>query len=240
MAASKRFYRDVSVMGEDSAGYSVLLDGKAIRTPASAGFAVPTRALAEAVAEEWRVQGEKIRPETMMLTKLANTAIDRIGPDRRAAVEQVLAFAKSDLVCYRAPGPDALVRRQMETWDALVEWARDCFGAHLICAEGLGFVSQTPEALAAFERAIAAKNDFALAGLHAAAILTGSAVIALALAEERLSSDEAFAAAELDEIYQAEKWGKDEEALRHSRNKASELSEIASFLNLASVGGNAS
>jgi chaperone required for assembly of F1-ATPase len=194
--------------------------------------------LAEGIAEEWRAQHEKIRPETMMLTKLANTAIDRVAANRPAVVEQVLAFARSDLICYRAPGPDELVWRQTQTWDPLLEWAREQLSAPLLCTAGVEHVAQASDALAAVEKAIAAHDDFRLAGLHAAATLTGSAVIALALSAGRLSPGDAFAAAELDEIYQLRKWGEDVEAHRRSRKKEVELIEIARFLNFVSVGTN--
>mgnify|MGYP001061743164 CR=1 FL=1 len=145
-------------------------------------------------------------------------------------VEQVLVFARSDLICYRAPGPDELAGRQAQIWDPLIAWAREHLSAPLLCTAGVGHVPQTPDALAALEKAIAANGDFRLAGLHAAATLTGSAVIALALSAGRLSFEEAFAAAELDEIYQRGKWGEDAEALRLSRKKEVELIEIAHFL----------
>ena len=230
MPGAARFYREVSVTRGEDNSYAILLDGKPIKTPAGAAFAVPNAALAEAIAAEWRDQGEKIRPETMPLTKLANTAIDRVAADRRAAIEQILAFARSDVVCYRAEGPQELVQRQSRLWDPLLAWARDRYGATLVCTTGIAFLSQPQDALAALERAVASADDFTLAGLHAAATLAGSVVIALALAERVLSPEQAYAAAELDAIYQAEKWGKDEEALRLSKKKANELSEIAIFL----------
>jgi len=230
VALGARFYREVSVGPGEGGAYSILLDGKPARTPGAAMLSVPNVELAEAIAEEWRAQGEKIRPQTMMLTKLANTAIDRVAPNRAAVVEQVLVFARSDLICYRAPGPDELAGRQAQIWDPLIAWAREHLSAPLLCTAGVGHVPQTPDALAALEKAIAANGDFRLAGLHAAATLTGSAVIALALSAGRLSFEEAFAAAELDEIYQRGKWGEDAEALRRSRKKEVELIEIAHFL----------
>ena len=213
-------------------GWSILLDGKPIRTPVAAPFVLPNEKLAEAIAGEWRSQGETIRPETMLLTKLANTAIDRVAPNRQAAIAQILAFAKSDLLCYRAEAPGALVSRQAATWDPLLDWARERYGATLKTTAGIGFVEQPKGTLATLERAAAAHDDFALAGLHAAATLLGSAVLALALAEGRLGAGEAFAAAQLDEIYQAQMWGEDPEALKQSRRKAEELAGIAQFFQL--------
>lgn len=226
-----RFYKEVGVAGEGGR-YSILLDGKPIKTPVGAALALPTEALAEAVAGEWRAQGPKLAPETMPLTKLANTAIDHVGANRTLAAEQILGFARSDLLCYRADAPSGLVARQMAQWDPLLEWAKARHGARLKTATGISFTEQPPEALVALARAIAAHGDFALAALHAAATLAGSAVIALALSDGRLTAEETFAASELDHIFQTETWGHDEEADRVARMKASELMEIARFFQL--------
>jgi chaperone required for assembly of F1-ATPase len=224
-----RFYRDVSV---EKAGetYRILLDGKPIRTPAGGALLLPNDALAQAVAEEWREQGEKLKPESMPLTKLANTAIDRVAANRDVVIEQILAFAKSDLVCYRAAAPQDLVARQAAQWDPLLQWAHERCGAQFQTAACIAFVEQPPEAVAALGRALRTHDDFALCALNAAAALTGSAIIGLALSEGRLDADEAFTASQLDEMYQAEKWGQDPEALIQSRSKAVELTNIARFL----------
>jgi chaperone required for assembly of F1-ATPase len=226
-----RFYRDVIVEKAGEA-YRVLLDSKPIRTPAGAAFLLPNESLAQAVAEEWHAQGEKLKPESMPLTKLANTAIDRVAPQREACIEQILAFAKSDSICYRAASPQDLVARQVAQWDKLLDWARERFDAQFHIATGIGFVAQPLEAVAALGRALAGSDDFTLAAIHAASALARSAIIALGLAEGRLDADEAFAAAELDEIYQAEKWGEDDQALIQSRSKATELTNIARFFRL--------
>jgi len=226
-----RFYRDVSIEKTGEA-YGVLLDGKPIRTPAGAPFLLPNESLAQAVAEEWRAQGEKLKPESLHLTKLANTAIDRVASNRDACIEQILAFAKSDSVCYRAAAPQDLVARQTAQWDPLLQWARENYGAQFQTTTGIGFVAQSPEAVAALARALEGRDDFALAAINAAAALTRSAIIALGLSEGRLDRDEALAAAELDEIYHAGKWGEDPEALMQSRSKAMELTNITRFLRL--------
>jgi chaperone required for assembly of F1-ATPase len=228
-----RFYRDVSVERAGEA-HRVLLDGKPIRTPGGAAFLLPSDALAQAVAQEWRAQGEKLKPETMLLTKLANTAIDRVAPHREACIEQILAFAKSDSVCYRATGPQDLIARQSAQWDPLLQWARERYGAQFQTATGIGFVEQPREAVSALARALAGRDDFALAAIHAAAALTSSAIIALGLSEGWLDPDAAFVAAELDQIYQSERWGEDPETLIQSRNKAAELTNIARFSHLSS------
>jgi chaperone required for assembly of F1-ATPase len=231
MRRQARSYRDV-VVEKAGEAYRILLDGKPLRTPVGAAFLLPDEVLARAVADEWQAQGERLNPESLHLTKLANTAIDLVSANRAAWIEQILAFAKSDSLCYRATAPAGLVARQAAQWDPLLEWARERFGAQLRTATGIGFVEQPPEAIEELARALRGRNDFILAALLAAAALTGSAIIALGLSEGWLDADEAFAAAELDGVYQAEKWGEDPEALIQSRNKATELTKIAWFFRL--------
>ena len=229
MATRSRFYKDVSVVAR-GAGHAVLLDGKPIRTPAGAELVLPTRALADVIADEWRAQGEKVRPDTMIATKLANTAIDRVAVHRLTVIAQVLSFARSDLLCYRAERPESLVALQRRVWDPILDWARERYGALLICGAGIGFVEQQQDSLDALERAIDDYDSFGLSALQAATSLLGSAVITLALAEQRLSAQEAFAAAELDENYQADKWGRDFEAEERRTSRLAELEAIDRFL----------
>jgi chaperone required for assembly of F1-ATPase len=226
-----RFYRDV-VVGKAGEAYRILLDGRPIRTPAGAPLLLPNENLAQAIGREWQAQGEKIHPESMPLTKLVNAAIDRVALNRDAWIEQILAFAKSDLICYRAISPQDLVARQSAQWDPLLEWARERYGAQLRAATGIAFIEQPPEAIEGLARALGDKDDFALAALHAAAALTGSVITALGLSEEQLDADKAFAASQLDEIYQAERWGEDPEALIQSRSEGAELTNIAQFFRL--------
>jgi chaperone required for assembly of F1-ATPase len=228
-----RFYKEVSV--DAAAGAllrRVLLDGKAIKTPSGGVLALPSQRLAQAVAEEWRAQGPLIRPETMLLTKLANTAIDRVAPNPASAREQLLAIARSDVVCYRATSPSDLVLRQTATWDPLVAWMRERFAVSLRTASGLAFVEQEPSAIATLNSALSDRDAFALAPLYAAAALCGSLVIALALGAQRLGPDEAFTAANLEKIYQAERWGWDEEAHAKAAAERVELNQISRFLEL--------
>jgi chaperone required for assembly of F1-ATPase len=193
---------------------------------------VPKKKLADAIAGEWRAQETHIRIENMPLTKLAYTAIDRVAPQRVAVLEQVLSFGKTDLVCYRAPEPLDLVQRQKDIWDSLVEWAKARFGAQLSTGEGIAYVEQPESARLAFEHAMSGKDDFRLAGLHTAVSLLGSLVIALALDEGVLDADAALAAARLDEIYQAEKWGLDPEAEARVGAQVRVLRELSRFLEL--------
>jgi len=233
MSGRARFYRDVAVAcPSEGGGYLVLLDGKQVRTPAGAILVLPNLALADAVAEEWRAQGEKIRPATMTLTKLANTAIDRIAADKREAEAQILAFANSDLICYRADAPAELVARQSATWDPLIDWVSGTYDAKFKTGEGIAFVEQPQDAVLAIGHALASRQAFELAGMLAAAMLTGSAVLALALADGRLEAEAAFAASQIDAIFQLECWGRDSEADAALAGKQSELVATARFLDL--------
>ena len=222
----KRFYKEVSVADENGA-FHVLLDGRPIKTPGRWQLALPTRALAEAIADEWRAQEEIIDPKSMPLTSLAMGAIDSAADER---ADQALVFAKSDLLCYRAEEPAEVVTRQAASWDRLLDWADERYGARLAVATGIVFVEQPPEALAALARAVRGRSPFHLTAIHAAAAITGSLVLALALAERRLTAGEAFATSRVDEAFQAEKWGEDAEASARDARLAGELAAIERFL----------
>jgi chaperone required for assembly of F1-ATPase len=185
--------------------------------------------LAEAIAGEWRAQGKQIQPGTMFLTRLANTAIDRVAAQPQRVIRQLITLAASDLLCYRAERPAELAAREAEAWDPLLQWACRRYGANLLITSGTTFVQQSADALENLELAITAADEFALAGLHAAATLLRSTILALALLGRRLTSDEAIAAAELDAHYQMEKWGSDPETLARVRNKTSELDAISKY-----------
>lgn len=197
-----------------------------------APLALPTNALADAVAEEWRSQGDEIKPFEMPLTKLANTAIDRVVGDPAAAIDMTLSYANDNL-CYRAAAPADLAARQAAAWDPLLAWAEERFGARLATQIGVTHFAQRPEAVAALRRAVEVQPPFALAALHNAATILGSLVLALALAEGRLTAAEAFALSQLDERYQAERWGEDAEAAHRAARLAAELADSARFIQLA-------
>jgi chaperone required for assembly of F1-ATPase len=230
-AQGQRFYREVSV-NADGDSYAVLLDGKPLSTPARKPLVLPNLKLAEAVADEWRAQTGKIQPANMLLTKLANTAIDRVAPERSEAIRQIVAFGQSDLLCYRAESPSDLVERQNRLWNPLLDWGRETYGVDLQCGAGLSHVPQASSLAAALELALSGQADLTLAAVHAAATLTGSAIIALALAAGRISAADAFSAAQLDETYQAERWGRDEEAEQRSRKALDEITKIDRFFEL--------
>jgi chaperone required for assembly of F1-ATPase len=224
----KRFYKDVA-----AAGRSILLDGKRLKTPRGAELVLPTSALAEAVAEEWRGQGEDIVPAEMPLTKLANATIDGAAPRREDVVAEIVAFARHDHLCYRTDAPAELVRRQNQAWDPLLDWAAERHGAPLLTAHGVTSIAQPEESLAALRAAVEAFDPFALAALHVVASICGSLVLALAVADRRLTAAEAFAASQIDERYQAEKWGLDAEAQARARRLEAELDAAARFMDLS-------
>lgn len=227
----KRFYKAATV-AEEGAGFAVLLDGRRIRTPAQRDFSLPTRALAEAVAEEWQAQGEKITPADMPLTQLAFTAIDRIAPDLAAVADRIGRYGETDLLCYRAAAPQDLVALQGKTWDPLLAWAEDAFGATLTVTAGITPVDQAPAALAALKSPLAGLDAFRMTALAAVVQVAGSLVIGMALLRGRLDAAAAAAASQLDETYQAAKWGDDKEALDRRRALTAEIAGAARFLAL--------
>jgi chaperone required for assembly of F1-ATPase len=229
----KRFYKETSVEAGDG-GYRVLLDGKPMRTPAKAVLVVPTRALAEAIAAEWREVPEKaeINVSHLPLTRLAATGLDRVTTQRERVIEDTAKYAGSDLLCYRAMEPASLVKRQHETWQPLLDWAAQRYGARLAVAGGTTFVAQPPDALARLHGAVAAHGDLALSALYNLTHISGSLVIALAVAEGFLPAAGAFAAAQLDELYQIERWGEDPIATQRHENIKHDIDAGARFLAL--------
>jgi chaperone required for assembly of F1-ATPase len=218
----KRFYKEVSVAA-DAGGFAVLLDGRPVKTPGRNALRLPTAALAEAVAAEWRAQGDEVQAVTMPLLRLANTVIDGVADNREAVIAATLRFGENDLLCYRAHQPPDLAARQAESWDPLLDWARQRWGAAMRVAQGINHVDQTPDALEALREAMRGYDAFTLAGLQVIASVTGSAVLALAVVERRLSPAAAFAASRIDEAYQAEKWGVDADAAAREDRLAAEL-----------------
>jgi chaperone required for assembly of F1-ATPase len=228
----KRFYEDAAASAAADAGYTVLLDGKAVKTPKRAVLSLPNLPLAEAIAEEWRGQGETIDPQIMPLTRLAFAALDVVTPECKQIAQQMLKYARNDLLCYRAEDPPELVARQAHTWDPLLDWAAEIYGARLKVGFGIRHVAQPAEAISELEQAISRYDEFELAALHTATTITGSLILALALAEEEVSAGEAFAAATIDETFQAEKWGIDTEAENRRWRLLSELTAAERFLRL--------
>ena len=231
-ALPKRFYTDVSV-GDEGARAAILLDGRPLRTPGKAPLAVPGRTLAEAIAGEWRDQGERIDPSTMPLTKLANTVIDAVAGKSEAVVGDILAHAHADLLCYRAGGPEGLLAEQVKHWDPVIAWAKDALGAPLSLTKGIVHVAQPDDAIAALKAETEKRDAFGLAALHVMTALTGSALLPLAVARKHLSPGAAWDAAHVDEDWQIGQWGEDAEAKARRKMRKRDFDSAARMLELS-------
>ncbi|GLI92503.1 ATP12 family chaperone protein [Methylocystis echinoides] len=228
----KRFYMEATI-GDADGGFSILLDGRPVNTPAKRRVIAPSRELAEALAAEWAAQGEVVDPSTMPLTKLVNSALDGVSQNMAEVEAELVKYAGSDMICYRAGEPESLVAAQRAAWDPLIAFARDKLGARLALAEGVMFAAQQQEsldAMAAAVRAFVGEGHGAalrLAALHVMTTLTGSLVLALAKALKEIGLAEAWAAAHIDEDFQMRTWGEDPEALARRAARFSEMSAAA-------------
>ncbi|HEY0148267.1 MAG TPA: ATP12 family protein [Allosphingosinicella sp.] len=227
----KRFYEKAEAVPA-AGGVAILLDNRPVKTPGRQPLLVPTEELAEAIAGEWNSQGEQIDPRSMPLTGLANAAIDRVTPDPVAFARTLAQYGESDLLCYRADTPQPLVRRQAEQWDTLLDWARLRFDITLETTCGVMHRPQPPETVARLAAATAARDPFRLAGLSPLVTVSGSLIIALALAEGEIGLEEGWAAATLDEQWQAEQWGEDPLAAAAIAARRSDFDAAYRFLTL--------
>ena len=227
----KRFYRQAEVAAGDG-GFEIALDGTPVRTPGRVPLAVPTRELADAMADAWNAQGDQVEPRSMPLTGLANAAVDRIAPDRAAFAQGLAVFGESDLLCYRAEGPAPLVRRQSELWDPILDWARRRYDVAFETVTGIIHRQQPAATIERLRNAVEARNPFELAGLSPLVTISGSLLIALALAEKAISLDQAWAAGTLDEQYQIEMWGEDDELTKALAGRRFDFEAGARFLAL--------
>jgi chaperone required for assembly of F1-ATPase len=224
----KRFYKSVSV----SAERSILLDDRPVRTPRKALLTLPTNALAEAIAEEWRAQEIEIKPETMRLSGLANAAIDLIAPDPKTYAAGLAVYAESDLLCYRADDPPELIARQLAAWEPLLDWAQARYDVTFTRVTGIMHKPQPSETLTRLGTAIAVGGAFELAALSHIVTISGSLVIALAVLEREIEPDPAFDTAHLDELYQAEQWGEDWMAADARTLRRADFTSACRFLRL--------
>lgn len=234
-ALPKRFYTDAGVEERDGA-FHLTLDGRVARTPGRQPLAVPTRALADAMAQEWRRQAGEIDPATMPVTRLINSAIDGVDARRQEVVDDLVRYAGSDLVFYRGSDPVRLVEAQNDAWTPILDWARDRHGARFVLSEGVMHVTQPAEALSAIRGALEEiRSPFALAALHVMTTLTGSVLIALAHASGALDVDEAWSAAHVDERFQESVWGEDAEAMERRRRRQGDFKAASEVYRLASA-----
>ncbi|MFC5068203.1 ATP12 family chaperone protein [Flaviflagellibacter deserti] len=229
---SKRFYEKAEA-AEIEGGWGVMLDGRPVRTPAKTILSVPRRELAEELAQEWQAQVEVIDPNRMPLTRLVNSALDGVSRESDAVRAEIVKYAGSDLICYRAEGPDRLVAQQTAAWNPVLDWAHDHLGVRFVVAEGVMFVSQPPEALDAVAREVENLDVLRLSALSTSMTLTGSTLISLALLRGRLSLQESWAAAHVDEDWNIELWGADDEAMERRAARFEEMQAAARLMALA-------
>jgi chaperone required for assembly of F1-ATPase len=227
----KRFWKDVAVEPEGD-GWAIKLDGKAMKTPGRAPMVVPVERLAHAIADEWRAVGATVDPRAMPITGLANAAIDHVAPDPRAFAESLGRYAEADLACYRAEGPSALVGRQEKQWDKLLAWARRRYDVDFVTTLGLTHVDQPPATVERLSYALAALDPFRLAGLSPLVTIGGSLVAALAVLEKAITAEQAWDAVSVDEQWQIEQWGSDQEAEAVLKNRRDDFLMAATFLDL--------
>jgi chaperone required for assembly of F1-ATPase len=232
---NRRFYREAAAV-PDGDTWRIALDGKMVKTPARNSLVLPTRALAEAIAAEWAAQDTKVKPDTMPLMQLASTAIDRVAPDRERIIAETAGYAATDLVCYRAEGPAELVARQDAAWDPLIDWLRERYDVSLQVAAGVMAIPQSEQALVALTRAVAALDDLRLTALGVMTGSAGSLAIGLAVLEGQIRPEEAAEVAQLDELFQAERWGIDPEAEKRRAAQKADLVAARRFLDLLATG----
>ena len=228
----KRFYKEANAV-EAEGRWQIQLDGRPVRTPARALLALPTQTLGEAVAQEWASQGEDIDPASMPMTGIANAALDHVVPDPAAFAAPIIAYGESDLLCYRADGPEVLVERQAAAWGPLLDWAEGRYGAKFIVTSGIVHVTQPPETLERLAKHVAVLDPFLLAPLALLVTMSGSLVIGLAAVERALPPQQLWQAAELDELWQAEQWGDDDQALARRAQRHEEFLTAARFAGMA-------
>lgn len=230
----KRFWKTATAETCE-AGFTVTLDGRPVRTPAKAHLTVPTMTMAKAIALEWDAQQDVVDPRKMPVTRGANAAIDKVRAQRTEVVSLLSEYGDSDLLCYRAAGPQELIERQAAAWDPILEWAVDSLGARLAVGEGVMHVAQRPEALRKLESQLAVLDDFSLAAAHDLISLSGSLVLALAVTHKKIAAQDAWLLSRVDEHWQIEQWGKDDEAEEAEAIKRTAFLDAARFYEISQV-----
>jgi chaperone required for assembly of F1-ATPase len=225
----KRFYKEASAKAVDG-GFAVELDGRPVLTPAKRKLIVPHESLATRIAAEWNAQGEFIDPSSMPTTRLSNSVIDGVAERIGEVIADLVKFAGSDLLCYRAAGPMRLVERQTLVWDPVLDWVEDTFGARFLIAEGIMHQMQDEDAIERIAAAVAIDDPWRLAALHSLTTLTGSVLLTLAFAHGQLDTDAAWTAGMLDDLWSLEVWGHDEEAALRLAQRRREFDAASAFL----------
>ncbi|WP_306132628.1 ATP12 family chaperone protein [Roseivivax marinus] len=231
--AARRFWTDATAEPMEGGGHTVRLDGRAVKTPAKSPLILPSEAMARAVAAEWAAQGELIAPLSMPVTRGANAAIDKVRPQRAEVADMLAEYGDSDLLCYRAETPEELVARQEAAWDPLLDWAADTLGARLEARTGIMHAPQDADSLTRLRAAVHRLDAFELAAFHDLVSLTGSLVIGFAAERGQGASDDLWTASRIDEDWQAQQWGEDEEAANAAEHKRRAFHDAVAFLSLA-------
>jgi chaperone required for assembly of F1-ATPase len=228
---AKRFWKQATASACEG-GFTVTLDGRAVKTPAKSLLVVPTLAMAEAIALEWDAQDGVIKPDTMPVTRAANSALDKVAPQFAEVAALLAAYGETDLLCYRATGPQELIDRQAAGWDPLLDWAAQTYGAPLLVTAGVVHITQPEPSVRALWAAVHGFDNFRLAALHDLIAITGSLVLALAVTARRLTAAEAWDLSRIDETWQNELWGVDDEAAELEAFKREALLAAERFFGL--------
>ena len=231
---AKRFWKEAKAV-EVEGGWTVQLDARVVKTPAKSPLTVPTRSLAEAIAAEWDAQQGEVKPDTMPVTRAANSAIDKVAPQYDAVVRMLADYAGTDLLSYRATDPAGLIARQAEAWDPLLDWADQRYGARLSITSGVIPVTQDQAALERLHAALHEQGVWRVTALHDLIAISGSFVIGMALGEKAIDLDAGWRASRIDEHWQVEQWGRDEEAEELEEIKRQAMKNALRFLDLASA-----
>lgn len=232
--AARRFWKDVGIT-EAPGGFAIQLDSRLVKTPAKAPLTLPTRAMAEAVAAEWRAVEKDIDPRTMPVTRAANAAIDKVAVQFDEVADLIAAYGASDLLCYRADGDDRLAQAQATAWDPMLDWAADRLGARLVVTPGVIPVSQPPEAIERLAGAVRACSSFQLTALHDLVSLTGSLVLGLAATTGEFAPDDLWHLSRFDESWQERLWGRDEESSAIAELKREDFLRAGHFWKLSTI-----
>ncbi|MBB5720771.1 chaperone required for assembly of F1-ATPase [Loktanella ponticola] len=232
--AAKRFWKSTAAV-ETEGGYKIELDGRPVKTPAKVLLVLPTAEMAAAVASEWDAQVDLIDPLTMPVTRGANAAVDKVSVQKDEVVEMLAAYGDSDLLCYRAVGPEELIARQADVWDPLLSWAKTRFDVTLTSAEGVTHVPQNPENLARLHAELDRMTPYQIAAAHDLISLSGSLIIALAVIDGFLSAEQGWDVSRVDENWQFEQWGEDEDARALESIKRQAFHDAAKFYKMAAT-----
>lgn len=227
----KRFWKEAS-FEEAGAGYAVLLDGRGLRTPAKTPVVVPTAQMAEAIAEEWRAQEDEINPLSMPVTRTANSALDKVALQHAEVADMLAAYGETDLLCYRAETPEALTLRQAQRWDPVLDWAADALDARLTPVSGIMFSSQDALALERLSKRVHTYTNFELAAFHDLVSISGSLILGFAAALDFKSMEALWDLSRLDENWQEEQWGRDDEAHEEAEIKRKAFFHAKRFFDL--------